>query len=31
MKQKDSTGLYYYGVRYYDLETGRFITRDLED
>jgi RHS repeat-associated protein len=28
-KGKDSTGLYYYGARYYDPETGRFITRDL--
>ncbi|MBU7028173.1 MAG: RHS repeat protein [Theionarchaea archaeon] len=28
-KQKDSTGLYYYGARYYDPETGRFITRDI--
>ena len=28
-KEKDSTGLYYYGARYYDPETGRFITRDL--
>ena len=27
-KEKDSTGLYYYGARYYDPETGRFITRD---
>jgi RHS repeat-associated protein len=27
-KQKDATGLYYYGARYYDPETGRFITRD---
>jgi len=28
-KEKDETGLYYYGARYYDPETGRFITRDL--
>ena len=28
-KEEDSTGLYYYGARYYDPETGRFITRDL--
>jgi RHS repeat-associated protein len=28
-KEKDSTGLYYYGARYYDPEIGRFITRDL--
>ncbi|MBU7038627.1 MAG: exo-alpha-sialidase [Theionarchaea archaeon] len=27
-KEKDSTGLYYYGARYYSPETGRFITRD---
>ncbi|MBU7009046.1 MAG: hypothetical protein HXS46_00030, partial [Theionarchaea archaeon] len=27
-KERDSTGLYYYGARYYDPETGRFITRD---
>ncbi|MGD2248990.1 MAG: RHS repeat-associated core domain-containing protein [Candidatus Methanofastidiosia archaeon] len=27
-KEKDSTGLYYYGARYYDSELGRFITRD---
>jgi RHS repeat-associated protein len=27
-KEKDSTGLYYYGARYYDPETGRFLTRD---
>ncbi|MBU7025429.1 MAG: hypothetical protein HXS48_00695 [Theionarchaea archaeon] len=27
-KEKDSTGLYYYGARYYDSEIGRFITRD---
>lgn len=30
-KEKDvSTGLYYYGARYYDPELGRFITRDVE-
>jgi RHS repeat-associated protein len=27
-KERDSSGLYYYGVRYYDPETGRFTTRD---
>ncbi|MBU7048199.1 MAG: hypothetical protein HXS54_17320 [Theionarchaea archaeon] len=27
-KERDSTGLYYYGTRYYDPEIGRFITRD---
>jgi RHS repeat-associated protein len=27
-KEKDETGLYYYGARYYDCEIGRFITRD---
>jgi len=27
-KEKDSTGLYYYGARYYDPEIGRFTTRD---
>ena len=28
-KEKDvSTGLYYYGARYYDPEIGRFLTRD---
>jgi len=27
-KEKDTTGLYYYGARYYDPEVGRFITRD---
>jgi RHS repeat-associated protein len=27
-KERDSTGLYYYGARYYDPETGRFVTRD---
>ena len=25
----DATGLYYFGARYYDPETGRFITEDL--
>jgi len=28
-KEKDSTGLYYHGARYYDPEIGKFITRDL--
>ena len=28
-KEKDTTGLYYYGARYYDTHVGRFITRDL--
>jgi len=28
-KQEDATGLYYYWARYYDPETGRFITEDL--
>jgi RHS repeat-associated protein len=28
-KEKDSTGLYYYGARHYDPQTGKFITRDL--
>ncbi len=28
-KERDSTGLYYYGARYYDPGIGRFITRDL--
>ena len=27
-KEKDSTDLYYYNARYYDGETGRFLTRD---
>ncbi|MBU7018120.1 MAG: hypothetical protein HXS44_11480 [Theionarchaea archaeon] len=27
-KELDSTGLYYYGARYYDPEIGRFLTRD---
>jgi RHS repeat-associated protein len=27
-KELDSTGLYYYGARYYDPDTGRFLTRD---
>jgi RHS repeat-associated protein len=27
-KEKDSSELYYFGSRYYDFETGRFITRD---
>jgi RHS repeat-associated protein len=27
-KEKDSTGLLYYGARYYDPEVGRFLTRD---
>lgn len=27
-KELDSTGLYYYGARYYDPEIGRFITAD---
>jgi len=27
-KELDSTGLYYYGARYYDPELGRFVTRD---
>jgi RHS repeat-associated protein len=27
-KEKDSTGLYYYGARYYDPEIGKFLTRD---
>ncbi|MBU7017062.1 MAG: RHS repeat protein, partial [Theionarchaea archaeon] len=27
-KERDSSGLYYFGSRYYDSETGRFLTRD---
>lgn len=27
-KEKDAAGLYYFNARYYDPETGRFITRD---
>jgi RHS repeat-associated protein len=27
-KEEDATGLYYFNQRYYDPETGRFITRD---
>jgi RHS repeat-associated protein len=27
-KHEDTTGLYYFGARYYDPATGRFITRD---
>ena len=27
-KEKDSTGLYYFGARYYDPDTGRWISRD---
>ena len=27
-KREDSTGLYYYGARYYDPQVGRFITED---
>lgn len=27
-KERDTTGLYYYGARYYDPEIGRFTTRD---
>jgi len=27
-KPQDATGLYYYGARYYDSSTGRFISRD---
>jgi RHS repeat-associated protein len=28
-KEKDSSGLYYFGTRYYDPDTGRWIERDL--
>ena len=28
-KERDETGLYYYGARYYDPYLGRFLTRDL--
>ncbi|MBN2335861.1 RHS repeat-associated core domain-containing protein [Candidatus Bathyarchaeota archaeon] len=28
-KREDPTGLYYFGARYYDPVTGRFITRDI--
>ncbi len=27
-KEKDATGLYYYGARYYDPDVGRFLSRD---
>jgi RHS repeat-associated protein len=27
-KEQDTTGLYYYGARYYDPDVGRFLTRD---
>jgi RHS repeat-associated protein len=27
-KEQDATGLYYFNARYYDPETGKFITRD---
>ncbi len=27
-KEKDSTGLYYYGARYYDPDLGRFMSKD---
>ncbi|HEC95698.1 MAG TPA: hypothetical protein ENI50_01580 [Euryarchaeota archaeon] len=30
-KEKDITGLYYYGARYYNPEIGRFTTRDPEE
>jgi len=29
-KDDDSTGLYYFGARYYDPQTGRWIERDLK-
>jgi len=29
-KELDSTGLYFYGARYYDPEIGRFITSDID-
>jgi RHS repeat-associated protein len=29
-KERDSSGLYYFGSRYYDSETGRFLTRDTK-
>jgi len=28
-KERDTTGLYYYGARYYDPQIGKFMTRDL--
>jgi len=28
-KQEDSSGLYYFGARFYDPEIGRFITKDV--
>ncbi|MBU7038294.1 MAG: RHS repeat-associated core domain-containing protein [Theionarchaea archaeon] len=28
-RERDETGLYYFGARYYDPDLGRFITRDL--
>jgi len=27
-KRQDATGLYYFGARYYDPETGRFVKED---
>jgi RHS repeat-associated protein len=30
-KEKDDTGLHYYGARYYNAELGRFITADTVD
>jgi RHS repeat-associated protein len=30
-KEKDSSGLYYFGARYYDPEIGRFVTRDVSE